>query len=142
MPIAASQSLLKTQIKAALSLGKGANINTTAIQIAAAVASAVPTGFFPIAPTPIPLVPAGLSAGQSLITQAFSLGKGATISATSQALAAGISVIAPTAPPAGISLLQTQISSALSAGKGADIDIIATQLSIAIVQYYTTGGVL
>jgi len=142
VPIAASQSLLKTQIKAALSLGKGASASSTATQIAAAVASAAPTGLFPPAPTPIPLVPAGLSAGQALITQSLSLGKGATISGTAQAMAAGISVIAPVAPPAGLSLLQTQISSALSAGKGADIDLVATQLSIAIVQYYVTGGVL
>jgi len=141
MPIAAAQSLLKAQIGMALKMGKAAQVTTTAQVIASAIGSSVPMGFFPTAPVPVPLYPAGLSAGQALISSALNMGPAATIATTAQMMAMGISVIAPTAPPAGLSALQSQIESALSSGKGADQSIIAEQLATAIVQYYQSGGV-
>lgn len=142
MPIAASQSLLKSQIESALKMGKGANIDTTAQIIASAVGSASSMGIFPTAPTPVPLSPSGLSAGQSLIKAALSMGKGASISSTAKMMATGISLIAPAAPPAGLSSLQSQLEAALSMGKGADMSPIAAQFAVAIVSYYTSGGVI
>lgn len=141
MPISAGQSLLQTQIKNALSLEAGAQIATTASTLAAAVAGVVPMGFFPVAPTPTPLAPGGLSAGQSLFQTALSLGPGASIATTAQMFATAVSLIAPTAPPAGLSSLQSQIESSLNMGEGANIDSIAAQISTAIVQYYVSGGV-
>lgn len=141
MPISAGQSILQSQIKSALSLEKGAQIPTTASALSAAIAGIVPVGIFPTAPTPKPLTPDGVSAGQAMFSSALSLGAGATISATAQMFATAVSLIAPAAPPAGISSLQSQFESALSMEKGADIEAIAAQMATAIVQYYVVGGV-
>lgn len=141
MPISAGQSLLEAQIKTALMSGQGANANTTAQLISSAIASVVPMGFFPTAPVPVPLSPSGLSAGQSIISTALNMQKGATVDSTSQMMANGISMIAPTAPPAGLSTLQSLIKTALSAGSGADPSAFASQLASAVVSYYSMGGV-
>lgn len=142
MPIAATQPLLQTQITTAMSMGPAAQPDLVAIQIASAVGSAAPSGLLPAAPSPIPLVPSGLVAGQQQIKNALTMGKGANKKAVATQIANGISVIAPLAPPAGLSTLQTQLESAMSMGKGAQPSVVATQFSTAIVQYYLAGGII
>lgn len=145
MPIAAAQSVIESQIKAALSLDKGANIDATATIIAAGIASGVPMGLFPTAPTPpfpIPLSPTGLSATQNGIKAALSLDKGANIDTTAQLIAQAISLMAPIVPPAGLSGLISQIKNALSLDKGANSDTFAKLVSVGVVAYYQAAGVL
>ena len=141
MPIAASFPALQSQLVSAFSNGPGANPTSVATQIASAVGSIVPTGIFPPFP-PTPLVPAGLSAGISLMQQAFSLQQGANKKTVSQMMAQAISLIAPTAPPAGLSILQQQIESAMALEQGAQQNLVATIIASAIISYYTMGGVL
>ena len=142
MPIAGGISPLQSQLKGALSMGNGAQVASTSQLFAAGVASIVPMGMFPIAPVPVPLAPAGMSAGASLIQNALSMGNGATIDAVSQMIAMGISVIAPVAPPAGLSILAQQIKGALSLGNGATVDSTAMMIALAVPTYYMAGGVL
>lgn len=142
MPIAGGNSLLQNQLKSSLSLQQGAQIKTSASLISAGIASIVPMGLLPSAPSPIPLTPAGLSAGMNMIEQALSLDKGATISTVASLLANGISLIAPLAPPAGLSILSQLIESALSLDVGADIGITSAQIASAIITYYTCGGII
>jgi hypothetical protein len=141
MPIAGGMTLLQTQLQQALSMDKGAQTSLTGTLFGSAVASIVPMGLFPPVP-PTPLIPAGVSAGISLIQQALSLDKGAQISTVSQMIASGISMIAPTAPPAGLSSLKSQIESALSMDKGAQISTVSQMIAQAIVLYYLSGGVV
>ena len=142
MPIAAALPLVNSQINNALSLGPAAQPSLVATMIAAAVSSAVPMGFLPTPPAPIPLVPAGLPAGQNLINNALSLGPAAQPSLVATMIASGISMIAPMAPPAGLSFLQSQIESALSMREAAQEPVVAAMISSAIITYYTMGGIL
>lgn len=142
MPIAAALPLINSQLNNALSLGPAAQPSLVATMIASAVAQAAPMGLFPMAPSPIPLIPAGLAAGQNLINNALSLGPAAQPGLVATMIASGISLIAPMAPPAGLSFLQSQIESALSMGQAAQEPVIATMISSAIITYYTMGGIL
>jgi hypothetical protein len=142
MPIAATQPLLQTQITSALTMGKAAQPNIVATQIASAVGTASTSGLLPAAPSPIPLTPSGLTAGQQQITSALTMGKGANKKAVATQMANGISTIAPLAPPSGLSTLQVQLESAMNLGKGAQPSIVATQFASAIVQYYLAGGII
>lgn len=142
MPIAAALPLLQTQIQNALNLGPAAQVPTVATIIASAVASAAPTGLFPPAPTPVPLVPAGLAAGQAQIQSALNLGPAAQQPVVAQLIALGVSLIAPAAPPAGLTLLKTQIENALNLSSAAQVPTVATIIASAIVQYYLAGGVI
>jgi hypothetical protein len=142
MPIAASMPLINSAVSSALNLGQAATNDLTASIIMAALSSAVPMGMFPVAPVPIPLVPGGASACKTMITQALGLGKAATADLTAQMIAAGISILAPTAPPAGLSALQSQIKSALSMSNAATPSAVAAMIAIAVVAYYSSGGVM
>ena len=142
MPIGAAIPILKPAISSAFSMDQAAKASLSAATIMSALLSAVPMGMFPVAPTPIPLVPGGASACKTMIEQAFSLGPAATAEASAQMIATGISILAPTAPPAGLSLLQTQIKQAFSLGQAAKPDMAATMIAAAIPSYYMTGGVL
>ena len=142
MPIAAGLPVLQSQFISALSLRQGAQVQSTSAMMASAIASIVPMGLFPVIPAPVPLVPAGVSAGMSMIQNALSLKQGAQISAVSKMIANGVSLIAPTAPPAGLSLLGQQLESAMSMKQGAQIQTTASLMASAIIAYYTSGGVL
>lgn len=142
MPIAAGQSVLQSQIKAALSMGKAANQTAVIGIIIAGLSSIIPMGLIPTAPSPIPLIPAGISGTQFTMNAAINIGPAAAISTTAAMWAAAISTAAPMAPPAGLSALQSQIESAMSMGKAANIDTTAQLISAAIIQYYITGGIL
>jgi len=142
MPIAAGMPILQSQFVSAMSLKQGAQVQSTSAIMASAIASVVPMGLFPVAPTPIPLTPAGMSAGLSMIQNAMSLKQGAQISTVSKMIANGISLIAPTAPPAGLSLLGQQLESAMSMKQGAQIQTTTSLMASAIITYYTSGGVL
>ncbi len=142
MPIAAGLPVLQSQFISALSLKQGAQVQSTSAIMASAIASIAPMGLFPVVPIPVPLVPAGVSAGMSMIQNAMSLKQGAQVSIVSKMIANGISLIAPTAPPAGLSLLGQQIESAMSLKQGAQIQSTASLLASAIITYYSSGGVL
>ena len=142
MPIAAGQSILKSQFLSALSLKQGAQTQITGMRLSLAIGSVVPMGLLPIPPAPIPLIPAGLSAGISMIQQAMSFKQGAQVKTTAQMIAKGVSLIAPLAPPAGLSLLSKQIEAAFSLKQGARENVVADLLSIAVITYYTCGGII
>lgn len=142
MPIATMQPLLKTQIESAFNMGKAAQSDVVAIQIANAVASAVPSGLLPAAPSPIPLTPSGLGAAIPMIQNAYKMGKAAQPETVALQLANAISVIAPLCPPTGLSLLQTQLKNAFKLGKAAQPSTVATLMSQAIIQYYLSGGII
>lgn len=142
MPIAAGLPILQSQLNTALNMGPAAQQATVATIIASAVAMVAPMGFFPPAPIPIPLIPAGMAAGQSMISNALNMGPAAEQSTVAQMIATGISLIAPIAPPAGMSTLKSQIESALKMGQAAQIPTVATMIAVAIPTYYMTGGVL
>jgi len=142
MPIAAAQSTFESLLKVALNMGPGAQIPSVASAVASAIAAGAPMGLYPVGPVTVPLAPAGLPAGQSLISSALSLGPGAQIPAVAAQLASAFSVIAPLCPPVGLPLLQTQIQSALSLGPGATQDTVAQLIAVALVQFYTMGGTL
>lgn len=142
MPIAAAFPLLNNQIANALSMDIAADPNTVATIIATAVGQASSMGLLPAAPAPIPLVPAGLSAGQNLITNALNLQIAADIKIVATIMATGISLIAPLAPPAGLSYLQNEIANALSMDIAAQQKTVALMISNAIIQYYTMGGII
>ena len=141
MPIAAGMPLINSSTESALSMAEASTADATTNLIMSALLSAVPMGMFPVAPTPIPLVPGGASACQTLIKQALSLGVAATPDLTAQMIASAISILAPTAPPAGVTTLQSQIKSALSMDKAAKPAAVAAQIASAVVSYYSTGGV-
>ena len=90
----------------------------------------------------IPLVPAGFSAGKSLIENALKLDKAANSDTVSMMMAQGISVIAPMAPPAGLSFLQTQLKTALNLGIASNPITVSLMIASAIPQYYMMGGVI
>lgn len=142
MPIAAGIPLLQTQINTALNLGPAAQQATVAQLISLAVASVAPMGFFPPAPVPIPLIPAGVAAGQAMILNALNMGPAAKQSTVAQMMASGIALICPMAPPAGMSLLKTQIETALNLGPAAQQPMVATLIATAIGSYFPMGGVL
>lgn len=141
MPIAGATPVLQSQILSALSMDKGAQTQIVATQIASSIAGVVPMGLFPPS-FPMPLVPAGLSGGLSMIQNTLNLQQGASQKTVAQLIATGVSLIAPMAPPAGLSFLQSQIESALSLDKGARQQVVASLLATAIVSYYIMGGVL
>lgn len=141
MPIMAAQPILQTQLTSILSKGIAANPDAFALEFTSALASVVPMGLF-FTPFPVPLVPTGFSACQNLIKQSLSLGMAANLQTTSLMMATGISLLAPLAPPVGLLVLQTQIKNAISMDMAANKLMVASILSIAIPQYYMSGGVL
>jgi hypothetical protein len=142
MPIAAGQSVLQSQIKAALSMDKAANQSAVIGMIIAGLSSVIPMGLVPTAPSPTPLAPAGISGTQSTMNAAINMGPAATIDTTAAMWASAISIAAPMAPPAGMSALQSQIKNAMSMDKAANIDTTAQLIALAIIQYYLAGGIL
>lgn len=145
MPIAAATSTLNSSINAALNMGKAANQSIVVAQIIAGLGSAIPMGLYPTSPSPpfpIPLVPAGIAAAQSQAISGFSMGKAADIDTVAKILANAVSLAAPIVPPSGLSALESQIKNALSMGKSANQATVASLLSTAIIQYYTSAGVL
>lgn len=141
MPIATGLSVLQSQFLSALSFKQGAQVQMTATLFASAVATVAPMGLLPGVP-PIPLVPAGVSAGMSMIQQALSLQQSAAQATVSKMIANGVSLIAPLAPPAGLSTLAQQIESALTLDQGARENVVANLIATAVIMYYTSGGVL
>ena len=142
MPIAASLSSLQGALLSALSSGSAAQTSRFASQLASAVASAASTGLKPTSNGPIPLVPSGASAGRSIFSAALSMKQGAQVSSVARQLAQGISVIAPLCPPAGLGGLSSSIKSALSARQAAKQSVVAKQIAVAVVAYYTSGGII
>lgn len=141
MPIAASLSILQTQIKSAMSMRQAAQTSISAQLVSGGVAMIVPTGILPLVP-PVPLVPIGLSAGSALISQGLSMSSAATAKVSAQMIASGVSMIAPLAPPAGLSLLTSQLESAFSMKQAATTDMVSQLIAMAIISYYTAGGIL
>lgn len=142
MPITATQKLLETQIKTAFSLDKGAEKTIISLMLATAIASSASAGLLPSAPSPIPLIPCGLTAGQTLIQNSMSLDKMATQDLVAQLIAQGVSVIAPMCPPVGLATLQLQLAQALKMDKGASPDLTAQLWSQAIIAYYSMGTII
>lgn len=141
MPIAASVSMLQTQLQSALSMSQAAQISTSSQMITSSVATIVPTGILPGVP-PVPLAPIGISAGMSMILQGLSMGIAGTVSISAQLIASGVSLIAPLAPPSGLSLLTSQLQSAFSMKQAATADMASQLIATAIISYYTSGGIL
>lgn len=135
-------SMLQSQIETALSMDIAANPVATSQLVAAAVASMAAVGKIPSAPSPIPVIPAGVSAGGSLIQAALSLGPAAIQPLVAQMMATGISVIGVNAPPTGLSYLQSQIESALNMGQAANNQTTAKIIGAAVPVYYNMGTVI
>lgn len=145
MPIAAATSTLNSSINAALNMGKAANQSAVIAQIIAALGSSIPMGLYPTSPSPpfpIPLVPSGIAAAQAQALSGFSMGKAADVDTVAKILANAVSLAAPIVPPSGLSALESQIKNALSMEKSANQATVASLLATAIIQYYTSAGVL
>lgn len=145
MPIAAATSTLNSSIATALQMGKAATPSVVVAQIIGALGASIPMGLYPTSPTPpfpVPLVPAGIAAAQAQALSGFSMGKAADIDTVAKILANAVSLAAPIVPPSGLSALESQIKNALSMGKSANQATVASLLATAIVQYYTSAGVL
>lgn len=142
MPIAAGLIPLKSQITAALKMGRAAKEDLVAMLISTGVASIAPMGFFPAGPSPIPLVPSGVMAAKSQITAAFKMGRTANQSLVAQQIATAISIICPIVPPAGLMMLKTQIENALKMERMAKEDLVAQQIAQGIITYFQAAGVV
>jgi hypothetical protein len=142
MPLAATQSALQSQIANAFNLQQAATPDLKALVITAAIASVAPSGLFPPSPSPVPLIPAGFSACQSMLKNAFSLQQAATPDLVGQIFASAIALLVPNVPPVGQSLLATQVSSAFNLQQAATPDLVGMMLATAIISYYTMGGVI
>lgn len=142
MSVNALTSSLQSQIEAALSMDIAANPVATSQLVAAAIGSMAAVGKIPSAPSPIPVIPAGVAAGGALIQSALSLGPAAIQTLVAQMMAAGISVIGVNAPPAGLSYLQSQIETALSMGEAANNQTTAKIIGAAVPTYYNMGSVI
>lgn len=140
MPIAAAQPILQTQIQLLLSKGQSSNQNDFASQFTNTLSSVVPMGLFPAGIVPIPLVPSGRSACENLLRQALSLKNAANKDTVSILMALAISMLVPVVPPVGLTGLRSQIGNALSMGMASKQETFSSILSLAIVQYYMSGG--
>lgn len=142
MPIALAQPILQTNIQLLLSKGKSANQNDFARNFTNALSAVVPMGMFPVAPVPVPMSPSGKSLCENTIRQSLSLKQGATSDTVSMLFATGVSFLVPIVPPVGLMNLKNQIKKALDMGTASNKQVFSLIVSAAIVQYYTSGGVL
>lgn len=142
MPIAAAYSPINSQMYSAWSMGKGATVSTSTNMFVLGIGTSVPMGMIYSGVTLVPLTPTGISAAQSMMTAALSMGSGATVSTTSKQMAQAIALIAPLCPPAGYSALSSLIEVAMSSGKGAQVNTVCQQIAQGVITYYTSGGVI
>lgn len=142
MPIAGTTSALQSQFKSGLTLDLAADPDLVATSLSSAIAAIAPSGLFPAGAVMVPLVPAGLSATQSLFKNALTLDIAADPDLTATVLASGVSVLCPMVPPAGMSLLQSQFKNALTLDVAADPDLVATSMASAVISYFSAGGVV
>ncbi len=142
MSVNSMASMLTSQIETALNMDVAAQQSPISNIIAAAVGSMAGVGKIPSAPSPIPVVPAGVSAGAAQIEMALSMGPAAQQSVVAQLIAAGISSIGVNAPPAGLSFLAAQIEMALSMGPAANQSTAAQIIGNAVPAYYNMGTVI
>lgn len=140
MPIMAAQPILQIQIQGILSKGKSANQSDFASQFTNALSAVVPMGLFPAGIVPVPLVPAGRVACENMIRQSLNLKNAATPDVVSLMMALGISLLVPMVPPIGLMGLKSQIKNALSMNMAANPASFAAIMSLAIPQYYMSGG--
>jgi len=142
MPIAAAMMPMKSQIESSMKLDIAGNADLTSLLITSAIASGVPMGFFPPAPVPIPLIPAGFAACKNALKSAFSLDIAGSPDLVAQLMAAGIALLAPMAPPAGMSILQSQLKSAFSLDIAGNPNLCAQLIALGVVNFYMAGGVI
>lgn len=142
MPIAATTTLLSTQIKMALNMGPAAMQDTVSQIINTAIASIAPSGLFPAGPAMIPLVPAGVAMAINQTSMALKMDVAATQDSVSGIIATAISMACPMVPPVGLSILQSQIKMALSMDVAATQDSVSNIIANAIISYYMMGGVV
>jgi len=136
----AGRPVLESALKSAFSLGMASSSTLASEIIGAGLLAVISMGQFPSVPSPIPLVPSGISAAKSMIKQAFSLGPAATPELSAQMITAGVVASCSMIPPAGVSSLQSAIKSAFSNKDSADKTTSAQKMSSAIITYYKTGG--
>lgn len=144
MPIAAAMNPLKTMIKLSLQLQQGASNDGIAGAMVTALSTCTPMGMFPAAPSPIPLIPAGASGTNSLLSKvALNMQQGASNSMIAQNTAMAVSLCCPAVPPSGMTALKTLIeNTVLNMQQGADNNMIAQSMANSIVVYYTACGVV
>ena len=142
MSVNSMTSMLTSQIETALKMDMAANAMPISAMIAGAVASMAGVGKIPAAPSPIPVIPAGVSAGTNLIFASFNLGPAAKQKIVAQMMAAGIAVIGINAPPAGLSYLTSQIENAFNLGPAANQKMVAQIIGSAVPTYYNMGTVI
>ena len=142
MPIPAAFPMLQSQIANAFNLQQAASADLVSTIITSALASAAPMGLFPVGVAMIPLIPAGFSATQSQIKNAFNLQQAANNQLNAQVMALGIAALVPMVPPSGLQLLQSQIATALNLDRAANNQLIAIQIANAIISYYLSGMVI
>lgn len=142
MAVASMTSMLSSQIETALGMGPAASPKIVAQIIASAVGSMAGVGKIPAAPSPLPVIPAGISAGASQIETALNLGPAAKQKVVAQLIALGISSIGVNAPPAGLSFLASQIENAFSMGPAAKEKVVANIIGSSVPTYYNMGGVI
>jgi len=141
MPIAAGIAIMTPMLNDALSQKEKAKPKIIAKKISEAVAAACVLGFLPVGAITIPLIPAGITMGASLIEQAFSFPLPIP-DVIALIIAAGIAVIAPICPPSGISGLQSSLKEVMNMGPKATPDQMAFKMAQAIVTYYQSGGII
>lgn len=142
MSVNSMTSTLQSQIETALGMDIAANPIATSQLVAVAIGSMAAVGKIPSAPSPIPVVPAGVAAGGAQIQTSLSMGPAAQQTIVAQIMALGISVIGVNAPPTGLSFLISQIESALNMGPAANNKTTAQIIGAAVPAYYNMGTVI
>lgn len=142
MPISAGYGLLRTQLVSCHSMKPASTVDVVTRLEVLAVASIVPMGLKPHYPSPIPLVPSGISPAMSMLKTAGSMGSTADVNKSAKLTATAVSVIAPLCPSFGKTTLETQLKSAWSMKNSATIDIVSTLEANAVITYYLAGGII
>ena len=142
MPITATLSALTTQLQTVFNAGISGTPNSNAIAISSAIASIVPSGLFPAGITMIPVVPAGVSACQAILSSAFNMGASGTPSSVAQMMASAIAALAPMVPSIGLSTLKTMLENIANMGLSSAPSATSQMMAAAIIAYYLSGGVV
>jgi len=142
MPIAATMSALQSLLQNVFNSGIAGKPELSSLTYANAIASIAPSGLFPAGSAMIPLVPAGFSACQSLLQNAFNSGLAGTPDLTSVLVATAISVLCPMVPPSGLSTLQSLLQNVYASDVAGTPDLTSMMEANAIISYFMSCGVI
>jgi len=142
MPIAAALPILTAQIQSAQNMGIAGSPDLISSIIASTLASVAPMGLMFMGVTMVPLVPAGVSATQSIMKSAYNTGIAGSSSLTSQIISSAVAALCPLVPPTGITLLQTLLQSIDNLDIAGKNELTSQMQASAIVAYFTAGLVI